>query len=70
MISAICEASSSANSGTRATIPKVTMKARRCTCSEKAVATMPIGSAIMMSPMKIVITPTSLPSGVMGTESP
>jgi len=70
MMSAIAAASSPANSGTRATIPQVTTKSRRWICSEKALATMPTGSAIMTSPHRIVIAATSLPSSVIGTTSP
>ncbi len=54
MIWAIAEASSPLNSGTRATMPQVTTKSRRWICSEKAVAMMPTGSAIMTMPQMMV----------------
>ena len=62
IMSAICPALSSANSGTLATIPQVTTKSRRWICSAKAVATMPTGSAAMMRPVKIVAASMSRPS--------
>ena len=70
MMSAISPALSSANSGTRATMPQVTTKSRRWISSAKAVATMPTGSAIMISPVKIVIPATIRPNAVAGTTSP
>ena len=70
MMSEIAAASSPENSGTRAIMPQVTMKSRRWICSAKAVAMMPIGSAIMIRPRKMVPVATSLPSGVIGTTSP
>src|SRR6516165_9996714 len=63
-------ACSSANKGTRATMPQVTTKSRRWTSSAKAVATMPIGRATMINPTKIVTDATMRPSTVTGTTSP
>ena len=70
MMSAIAAASSPANSGTRATMLQVTTKSRRWIWSEKAVAMMPTGSAIMMRPQMIVAAAIILPMGVIGTASP
>ena len=70
MMSEISVASSSANNGTRAIIPQVTMKSLRRICSAKAVAMMPTGSAIRTRPAKIVQVAISLPSAVTGTTSP
>ena len=70
MMSEMAAASSSANSGTRAIMLQVTMKSRRWICSAKAVAMMPIGSAIMISPAKMVAVAMNLPSAVIGTTSP
>src|SRR5262249_13361474 len=64
MMSAISVASSSANNGTRATIPQVTTKSRRWISSANAVATMPMGKATLIRPAKIVTEATIRPNDV------
>jgi len=49
---------------------QVTTKSRRWISSAKAVATIPIGRAIMINPTKIVTDATMRPSTVTGTTSP
>ena len=46
------------------------MKSRRWTCSAKAVAMMPTGSAMVTIAAKIVIAAITLPAAVTGTTSP
>ena len=70
MMLPISPASSSENSGTRATIPQVTTKSRRWISSANPLAMMPTGSATMIRPMKIVTPAMSLPTAVTGTTSP
>ncbi len=70
MMSAISAARRCENSGTRASMPQVTTKSRRRTSSAMAVEMIAIGSAIITSPLTMVKTDTTLPSGVIGTTSP
>ena len=64
--SAIACESSRENRGRRATMASVTTNSRRRITSEKAVATMPTGSASMTRPKSAVTPATILPSGVIG----
>ena len=70
MISAIAVASRLRKIGTFATMLQVTTNWRRWMTSEKAVATMPTGSASMATPMIAARPPMTLPSAVTGTTSP
>ena len=70
MMSAISEAPRCENSGTRASMPQVTMKSRRRTSSAKAREMIATGSAIIAKPTTMANTDTILPSGVTGTTSP
>ena len=70
MISAISAARRCANSGTRASMPQVTMKSCRRTSLAKALEMIATGSAIIISPPTMAKVATALPIGVTGITSP
>ena len=70
MMSAISVARRCANSGTRASMPQVTMKSRRRTSLANAPEMIATGSAIIISPPTMAKLATVLPIAVTGITSP